>query len=148
MPVKVIKYTCAFKCGARANKSYNNMVGHEESCWNNPVNQTCNTCSNQTYEYNSNDDFNGRHYRGCKIAALGKVLEDRGVHRIMADQLSLHVRPVYNCPYHNKSEDQDVEIFAGELKQEILNSEENTTHYPFRNKAVNKPEIDSGDVPW
>lgn len=146
MPVKVIKYTCAFKCGARANKSYNNMVGHEESCWNNPVNQTCNTCANKVYEYDD-DGFNKSYYRGCKISALSNILES--AHEVMSYQNSVHVRPVYNCPYHNKEADDKTEAFAEELFDEITGEKEGTKHYPFYNKPVKRStEANSDDVPW
>lgn len=143
MPIKVTKYTCAFKCGKKALKAYNHMVGHEESCWKNPVNKTCKTCSNQVYEYD-HGGYHESYCRGCKLSALSNILES--ANDVMSYQNSLHVRPVYNCPYHNSVADENIETFAESLFDEITGEKEGTTHYPFYNKPVKKldPEDNSG----
>lgn len=141
MPVKVIKYTCAFRCGKKAMQSYKDMTGHEESCWKNPVNQTCNTCSNQIYE----KDEHGIMRRGCKIEELSDALEK--CHEVMASQNTTHVRPVYNCHFWNKESTEYAIPFGKILESEISGREEGTKHYPFYNKPVKELPQDDDSVP-
>lgn len=133
MPVPVVKYTCKFKCGAKAVGDQKRMDRHEDSCWKNPDNKTCKTCINQVY-YQDGDDCKAfaQFYRGCKLDPINDVLDE--VQEVLRHQNSVNVRPIYKCPFHNKSIGEGINDFATELKEEILGEEEGTIHYPFFNK--------------
>jgi len=131
MPVEVIKYTCEFKCGKKAVGEKSKMAGHESHCWKNPDNKTCKTCSNQIYEFDS-DGYKEWYGRGCKIDALHEVLEN--TQDILLHQNSIHVRPIYKCPFWNKQDDGSAKQFAELLEAEIKSEKEGTEHYPFYNK--------------
>jgi len=144
MPVEVTKYRCAFKCGKRAVSVEKDMRRHEMTCWKNPENKTCNTCTNRIYEYD-NDGYNASNYRGCKLEQLNSVLESS--HEVMSSQTHFHVRPVYHCPYHNSVADENIGKFAESLLEEINGEEEGTLHYPYYNKPVKK-ELDPDEIPF
>jgi hypothetical protein len=132
MPQKVIKYTCDFKCGARSVSEQKTMVAHEKGCWNNPENKTCKTCSNEHYDRDS-DGMGGVWYeRGCQHDALNDMLIS--VVDILQHQNTIHIRPIYNCKYHNTDEDAGIEQYASEIEAEIKGEKEGTEHYPYLNK--------------
>lgn len=148
MPVAVTKYTCQFQCGKKAVGKINDMNRHESVCWKNPENKTCKTCTNEIYTYESSDDGygSGSYYRGCKLATISNILES--AHEIMSHQNSLHVRPVYHCPYWCKQADDKTETFAEELFSEIDGEEEGTSHYPFFNKPIKKKDENISEMPF
>lgn len=145
MPVEVIKYTCVFRCGQKASGKKSAIAGHEMKCWNNPVNQTCKTCSNEKYNIETDGEVFSTKYavRGCKIKEIDSVLED--LHDVMGHQNSIHVRPIYHCPYWNKETDENAETFANDLRSEIDGQDEGTIHYPFYNKPDKVTEPISPD---
>lgn len=138
MPIAITKYRCAFKCGKKSVENESRMKAHESHCWKNPDCKTCKTCSNEIYGLDGGDGFDRSFYRGCKLKELSTVLESS--HVVMSSQNSLHVRPVYNCPYWNGNGDDKIEQFADELFEEINGKEEGTIHYPFFNKPVKGSE--------
>jgi hypothetical protein len=138
MPVEVIKYTCEFRCGAKAVGGKSRMASHESKCWKNPDNKTCKTCSNEIYDWERDEgDINA--WRGCKIKNINDVLE--GVEEILKNQQSVHLRPIYKCPYWNKADDENSKKFAETLEIEIRSEEEGTEHYPFFNKPQKKESL-------
>lgn len=132
MPVEVTKYTCEFRCGARAVSKESLMIGHENKCWNNPANKTCKTCVHEMYESDNDGMGNQWYYRGCAIPSLDKMLLR------VADQLqynnTIHLRPIYNCNFHNSDNDKGAKKFADLVLTEILSPKEQTEHYPYSNK--------------
>lgn len=132
MPVQVIKYRCRFKCGKQAVSQARHMETHEASCWNNPANKTCKTCENEVYETAYGEENTIHLVRSCVINALAEAIEK--LEPILRFQNSAHVRPIYNCPYHNKKDDGQAGVFAKDLVEEIKGEKEGTAHYPFYNK--------------
>jgi len=137
MPVEVIKYTCAFKCGRKANGNKSAVSAHESKCWNNPQNKTCITCSNRIYEKDG-DGYRNWINIGCKIAELNDVLDS--CDEILTYQNSMNKRPIYFCDYHNSDSDGKVQEFADKITKEICGEEEGTKHYPFFNKPKSSLE--------
>lgn len=97
MPVKIVKYACNFRCGAKVFNTIKACTEHEKLCTNNPVNKACRTCSNQIYEREEITAI-----RGCKINLLNDLIEDG--YDVLKRGMQYHVRPLYLCPNHNQSE--------------------------------------------
>ena len=110
---------------------FNGNIYVDPFYYKNPDNKTCKTCSNEIYEHDR-DDFKEWASRGCKIKAIDDVLID--CEEVLKHQNNYHIRPVYKCPYWNKSDDENSVDFAEKLKVEIMSEEEGTEHYPFFNK--------------
>ena len=98
MPVKIIKYTCAFKCGARAKSTIRQANVHESVCFKNPENKTCTTCNHEIYNMDG-DGFREWMNRECKhpkgSEEFDELHEKSGYHTTPA----IHINPVRNCPY-------------------------------------------------
>lgn len=108
MPVEVKKYKCKFRCGASAIYDRSIMVYHEENtCYKNPVNKTCQTCKNETYEKESDDYYNVWHTRGCKLKEMDQFLCDAHESLLNRNSVRSHVRPLWHCPNHNADTIQD-----------------------------------------
>ena len=123
MPVAITKYTCAFKCGAKAMAKESHMAGHEKKCWNNPETKTCKTCKNEIYEDSS---------RGCKIPELDSVMESN--EDILKGRQTFHIRPIHQCEYWNKSRDKNTIDFANILDTELKNKgTDQSKHFPYFN---------------
>lgn len=105
MPVKVTKYTCKHKCGHSAISSEKLMIEHEEKhCFKNPAMKTCETCIHRIYEkggYDFESDYITCHNRGCKVPEMNDFLEDVQDLLIIKSSVKQHVKPLFNCPYHN-----------------------------------------------
>jgi hypothetical protein len=143
MPTEVKKYTCDFKCGARAVGDKGRMSAHENGCWSNPKNKTCKTCDNEHYQKDS-DGMGGVWYeRGCLHSAMDDMLIR--VNDILQYQNSIHIRPIYNCKYHNQDADENIEQFANEVEAEIRAEKEGTEHYPYFNKPRKEIKADEFD---
>lgn len=55
MPIKVIAYSCEYKCGYKVQTKKSRVVEHEERCYYNPANKSCVTCKH----FDSYMDSNG-----------------------------------------------------------------------------------------
>lgn len=126
MPVPVTKYTCQFRCRMKAHSKKDRVAYHENLCWNNPSNKTCNSCKNAIVEY---DDYDGA-YRGCKLKAMSQFFESFN-EKLRPRTSSKKVRPVYHCMYWNQCEDAGTAHYAEELGREIGNNETGTYHFPY-----------------
>jgi hypothetical protein len=100
MPIKIIKYTCSFKCGTKSMHNIKSAVQHEKYCFKNVANKTCSTCSNQEYERDS-DGFRSWATRGCKLKEMNVFIEY--IHEDLQISNSIHIKPLFHCPNHNKS---------------------------------------------
>lgn len=128
MPVEVIKYTCQFKCHHKAINKREQMVKHESRCWNNPDNKACNTCKNQI-AYEDNDGMSWWPIRSCKISELANFFDQ--FHEILRPEDKMRVRPIYNCPYHNKESDEEIHKLIDRLVREIGECDTGTYHLPY-----------------
>ncbi len=118
MPIKVIKYTCGFKCGHKAMANIKMMEAHENNhCFKNPENKTCATCINAIYE-NEHEEYSTWYGRGCKVAILNEFLEE--VQEDLKVEPSGHIKPLWHCPNHNKyNEQEETKYFIAEVKAKI-----------------------------
>lgn len=116
MPIEVKKYTCQFRCRLRAQNDINTVSSHETTCWKNPVNQTCKTCKNEIYVTDS-DGFDKWITRGCKFDAIDELFAE--IQDDLKGSNSMHIRPLYNCPFHNKTTALSGEEFIAKVKDEI-----------------------------
>ena len=113
MPVPITKYLCKFKCGKNAVAHEGKAALHESNCWKNPENKTCKTCSNEIYEKEDNNIF-----RGCKNDLINETLDE--LNGFLKGDNAMHVRPIQNCPYWNKKEDEHIEVFVSKLMSKDL----------------------------
>lgn len=134
MPIPVTKYTCRFKCGAKAINKISAMAEHENNCWNNPDNKTCKTCVNEVYTFDS-DDYRQWTIRGCKISVIDDVLAE--MNEIMQGDNAKHIMPVFKCPCHDNQNIEQANEFAETLKGEIPEYYP-TVHFPFFRKIKDK----------
>lgn len=129
MPVRVTKYRCQFKCGTAAKASVKIAQKHEDGCYKNPANKTCNTCSNEIYE--REDDVCGR---GCKIELINDFLDELQ-EKLKAPMSAVqHVKPLYNCPNWNETDlNQATDQFLWDVRPKI---ELAASHREMANRAT------------
>lgn len=99
MPVPVIKYRCKYKCGRQSKESKRAVEEHENTCWNNPDNQTCKTCKYESYSRQTEDygtsvrEWKERH---CFNPEGDKITEE--VYELLKID-DLHIKPLTHCPH-------------------------------------------------
>lgn len=139
MPIEVTKYTCQFKCFKKAVSDIRKMVAHESQCWNNPENKTCKTCKNEV-AYTDKDDYHYTPVRACKISQLADFF-DTFTQRLRPTEVTMQVRPVYHCPYHNQEPDDNIELFVEEITNEFGTNESGTLHFPYYIPSVKQKAL-------
>jgi hypothetical protein len=137
MPVPVTKYRCQFKCGTPAKASVKIAQKHENGCYKNPANKTCNTCSNEIYE--REDGVCGR---GCKIELINDFLDELQEKLKAPMSVVQHVKPLYNCPNWNKSDLQPAtDQFLWDIRPKI---ELAASYREMAKRAVREPASEDG----
>ncbi len=101
MPIKVVKYRCKFKCGTLAMHDLKTAEKHEDGCYKNPDNKTCETCVNRIYQRDG-DDYSTWHWRDCKLPTMSSFIEE--IHDFLEMKNGVHhIKPLWKCPNHNQS---------------------------------------------
>jgi len=111
MPVKVIKYTCEFKCGTKAKGTLPMIRSHEAVCFKNPERKTCSTCEHEIY-YKDGEDHHEIHgivteswmVRGCKKLTDEQYSHLQETQEWHSEKPVFHILPVVLCPHWEKKQ--------------------------------------------